>query len=216
MNLRAAALVVALGGGVVTGALAQDQAQPQQQAPQQAPQQQTPAEPTEPPQMGAPSTPVAPLKEGGLTAETVTLATRPALVYAGQADWDDSEKALSSAINLLYATVAKFKLEAAGSPMVEYLEDDDDQLRFMAYLPIQPGARGTYGKEVKLGDTPAGTVLKYTHQGSYEDLEDVYSQIEDQLTAQKKEMKRVVEEYVSDPQSTSPDQMVTNIYVFTE
>jgi hypothetical protein len=151
-----------------------------------------------------------------ISGETVTLAARPAIIHTGEANWDDAEKALSDAVNLLYATAARGKMEIAGPPMVEYLENTGDDLRFSAFLPLAaaPGARLPDG--VTAGETPAGSATKYVFQGAYEDLEDLYSQIDDQLAASGKTMARVIEEYVSDPTNTEPDQMVTHIYVFTE
>lgn len=176
--------------------------------------------PADPP-AAAPTTPAPGDASPGVdkaapVGETVDLAEQPALTYLGETDWDDAEKALSEAINKLYATAARAKLEIAGPPMVEYLDTSGAEFRFTGYLPLKSAPTAPLPGDIKAGATPAGKTLRFVHQGSYEDLEDVYSSIDDQLAARGQTMKRVVEEYVSDPASTQPDQMVTNIYVFTE
>lgn len=148
--------------------------------------------------------------------EIVELTNQPALTYLGETDWDDAEKALSEAVNRLYAAAARAKLEVAGPPMIEYLDTSGTDFRFTGYLPLKTTPATPPAGGVKLGATPAGKALRFIHQGAYEDLEGVYASIDDELAARGQTMKRVVEEYVSDPASTQPDQMVTHIYVFTE
>ena len=62
----------------------------------------------------------------------------------------------------------------------------------------------------------AGPALKFVHQGAFEDLEEVYNRIDDFLVAKSLSMKKVYEEYVTDPTVTAPEKMITNIYVVTE
>lgn len=148
--------------------------------------------------------------------EAIDLSAVPALTFHGETDWDDAEKALSEAINRLYAAAAKAKLELGGAPMIEYLDTSGADFRFTGYLPLKAAPSGALPAEIKSGVTPAGKAMRFVHRGSYEELEDVYSGIDDELSTQGKTMKRVIEEYVSDPTSTTPNQMQTNIYVFTE
>lgn len=158
----------------------------------------------------------AEVKPAPLASEAVELAPLPALTYPGETDWDDAEKALSEAVNALYAAAAKAKLEVAGPPMIEYLDTAGAEFRFTGFLPLKAAPDGALPDGVKAGTTPAGRARRFVHQGAYEELEDVYSRIDEQIAADGKTMKRVIEEYVSDPAQTKPDQMVTNIYIFTE
>jgi hypothetical protein len=196
------ARLVALGLGLALAPIVSATAQPTPPAP-------------EPPAATAPAKPDAgpkPIDAG----EAVELNALPALTYRGETDWEDADKALSEAVNRLYATAAKAKLEVAGPPMIEYLDTSGSEFRFTGYLPLKAPVADPLPEPMAPGVTPTGSAQRFVHQGPYEDLDGVYASIESRLSAEGKSMKRVIEEYVSDPSVTDPDQMVTNIYVFTE
>jgi effector-binding domain-containing protein len=148
--------------------------------------------------------------------EQLTLPSRSVLFITGKSTWDDADKSLSEAFNAIYAAIGKAKLQPAGSPMVEYLESGDEDFKFKAMVPVDKVPASVATKDVKVGQSPSGPVLKFVHRGSFEDLEDVYNRIDDYLVAKSLTMAKVYEEYETDPASTPPDKMVTNIYVVTE
>lgn len=169
------------------------------------------------PQAGAPDT-AAP-QAGELTLappDSITLTAKPVLYFTGKSNWDDAEQSLGEAFNAIFAAVAKTNLKASGPPMVEYLDSGDDDFQFKAMVPIETAPKAAPNKDVKVGQSPAGPVLKFVHKGSFEDLEEVYNRIDDYLVAKSKTMKKVYEEYETDPATTPPEQMVTNIYVVVE
>lgn len=148
--------------------------------------------------------------------EQLTLPSRSVLYITGKSNWDDADKSLSEAFNAIYAAIGKAKLQPSGSPMVEYLESSDEDFKFKAMVPVDKPPASVAAKDVKVGQSPSGPVLKFVHRGSFEDLEDVYNRIDDYLVAKSLTMAKVYEEYETDPASTPPDKMVTNIYVVTE
>ncbi|MBP0575951.1 hypothetical protein J8J27_35055, partial [Mycobacterium tuberculosis] len=77
-----------------------------------------------------------------------------------------------------------------------YLDTSGAEFRFTGYLPLKGEAPAKLPDNIKAGATPTGQALRFVHQGSYEDLEDVYARIDDQLSADGKAMARVIEEYV--------------------
>ncbi|MBT9289461.1 GyrI-like domain-containing protein [Prosthecodimorpha staleyi] len=148
--------------------------------------------------------------------ESVTLTARPVLFVTGKSTWDDAEEGIGNAVNAIFAAIAKGNLKAAGSAMIEYLDSGDEEFQFKAMVPIEAAPAKAPGKDVKVGQSPAGPALKFVHQGAFEDLEEVYNRIDDFLVAKSLNMKKVYEEYVTDPTVTAPEKMITNIYVVTE
>jgi effector-binding domain-containing protein len=148
--------------------------------------------------------------------ESVELAARPALVYIGRSNWDDADKSLGAAFEAIFAAIGKAKLKSAGPPLVEYLESGENEFQFKAMIPVEQVPKTNPSKDVMIGFSPSGPVLKFVHRGSFEDLEDVYNRIDDYLAGKGLSMAKVFEEYETDPNTTPPDKMVTNIYIVTE
>ncbi|MEJ1159763.1 GyrI-like domain-containing protein [Prosthecomicrobium sp. N25] len=201
--LAAALLTLALAGSAVA----------QDQKPAEAPP--PAAQPAAPAQPGAPAQPDA----GDVTVAVpvdVTLTARPVLYVTGKSNWDDAEESLGQSLNAIFSAIGKANLKAAGPAMIEYLDSGDDDFQFKAMVPIEKAPKTAPSKDVKVGESPAGPALKFVHQGSFEDLEEVYNRIDDYLVSKSLSMKKVYEEYETDPVTTAPDKMVTNIYVVTE
>lgn len=209
------------------------QAQPAPAAPAPAAPAATPAAPASPsgpgavagpetskdPQMQSPADAGkdgAPTEVAIAPPESVTLAAKPVLYATGKSSWDDAEQSLGNALNALYAAIAKGNLKAAGPPMIEYLDSGDEDFQFKAMVPVEKSPKTAPSKDVKIGQSPAGPALKFVHRGSFEDLEEVYNRIDDYLVSKSLDMKKVYEEYETDPGTTPPEKMVTNIYVVTD
>lgn len=166
---------------------------------------------------GVPALPSATLGPAATIApETVTLQSRPVLYVTGDSKWDDSEKSLGDAFHAVYGEIARLNLRAAGVPMVEYVDSDDEKFIYKAMVPISEKPAAALEDEVAVGDSPAGSVLKFVHAGARDDMEQFYNRIDDYLAANHLTMKRVVEEYQTDRTKTPPDEQITNIYVFAE
>jgi effector-binding domain-containing protein len=151
-----------------------------------------------------------------LVPEDLTLEPRPVIFVLGGGLWDDAEEKLGEAFSSIYGAIAEQKLHAAGKPMVEYLDSDEEKFQFRAMVPIEPADQPHADSDVQVGTSPSGKVLKFVHHGSLDDLEGVYNRIDDYLAAKSLSMKKVVEEYQTEQSTTPPNKMVTNIYVFTE
>ncbi len=164
----------------------------------------------------APSATTAPSAAPAITPEDVVLAPRTVAFVVGKGKWDDAEAVLDTAFKSIYAAMARETIHPAGVPMVEYLDSDDSTFSFKAMVPIQTEAGAKLGPDVLIGDGPSGRVLKFEHRGSFDDLEQVYNRIDDYLASKSLTMTKVVEEYVTDPMVTTPNNTVTEIYVFTQ
>jgi effector-binding domain-containing protein len=75
-------------------------------------------------------------------------------------------------------------------------------------------AKAANGAGVKVARSYAGKVVRATHLGPYTGLPDTYRQLEDYVAANKLEPNgQAWEQYVSDPQSTPPDQLRTEVFM---
>ncbi len=130
--------------------------------------------------------------------------------------WDDAEDLLNDAFKQLFSALADKSLHAAGLPMVEYLDSDDQTFSFRAMVPIDAPRDTDLGEDVEIGDSPAGSVVRVVHEGPFDELEQVYNRIDDYLASKHLTMDRIIEEYATDQGTTPPNKQVTNIYVFTK
>ncbi|MDR3495165.1 MAG: GyrI-like domain-containing protein [Ancalomicrobiaceae bacterium] len=166
--------------------------------------------------IGLDSPDAAALPKPPIVPETVQLQPRPVLFVTGESKWDDAEEKLGSAFHAVYGEIGRLNLRTSGVPMVEYTDSDDEKFSYKAMVPIEAKPTEDLADEVRVGAGPAGKVLKFVHQGSFDGLEQVYNRIDDYLAANHLTMKRVVEEYQTDRAKTPPEKRITNIYVFTE
>ncbi len=164
----------------------------------------------------APPAPTAPSASAAITPEEAVLAPRTVAFIVGKGKWDDAETVLDTAFKSIYAAMGRENVHSVGVPMVEYLDSDDSAFSFKAMVPIQAEAGINLGPDAQVGEGPSGKVLKFVHRGSFDDLEQVYNRIDDYLASKSLTMTKVVEEYVTDPIVTTPNNTVTDIYVFTQ
>jgi effector-binding domain-containing protein len=69
-------------------------------------------------------------------------------------------------------------------------------------------------KNLSMGKSPEGKALKFTHRGSYDNMDNTYEAITNHLDDKQLEAQDMfVEEYVTDPLKTPEDKLTINIYV---
>ena len=158
--------------------------------------------------------PVAPPPVEKPSFEEVTVEARPVLYVTGKTTWDDAEETMAKAFATLAQAQRKLGIGAGGSPLVQYIETDSDDVGYMAMLPIVAEPTAKLPKGVKVGRSPAGKALKFHHSGPLDDLEEVYARIDDVLQQKGLEAKSIVEQYDADALASPEDRVVLEIFVF--
>jgi effector-binding domain-containing protein len=149
--------------------------------------------------------------------EAARFEARPVLFVTGNTTWDDAEEKMSSAFTALARAVKATGAKPAGGPMVQYIESEGDVVGYKAMLPIDKAPKtNKLPKGVKLGTSPSGKAWKFVHNGSLDDLEEVYARIDDWLAAKKLESTAVIEVYDEDALASPEDRVVVDVWVFAK
>jgi effector-binding domain-containing protein len=206
------ALCVGLAA-VSIGLTAPQQAQAQQPA-------QTPTAPAAKPD--APAAPAGPAAKPDANAqpagdpfgEDTTLAAKPIVYLKGSGNWDSAFETITGAFKKLKTYVDKEGLKADGPAMTIFTATDDTGFQFEAAVPLADAPKNLPHGEIAAGKSPEGHALKFVHRGSYDGLDNTYEAITNYLDEKRLEAKDVfIEEYVTDPLSTSEDNLVINVFV---
>lgn len=127
------------------------------------------------------------------------------------------EAALGEAFGKLTGFFAQHDLEMAGAPLAithEWNEETGTWV-YAAALPVpRTDLEIAADSPVRLGQTPAGRMLRVIHTGPYADMEQTYEKIEAWLAAHGYRWAgSSYEQYMNDPADTAPQELVTHIYV---
>ncbi|MBS7537642.1 GyrI-like domain-containing protein [Ancylobacter lacus] len=146
--------------------------------------------------------------------ELVELQPRAVLTRKGQSSWEEGYVSIVNAVKETDAELARMKLKPAGPPMVVYTATDDAGFDFEVALPFAGATTDKPLGGLTFSASPAGRAMRFTHRGSYDAMDPTYEQIANLLDAKDLEAQDLyIEEYRSDPRSTSPDDLVIDIYV---
>ncbi len=146
--------------------------------------------------------------------ELVELQPRAVLTRKGQSSWEEGYVSIVNAVKETDAELARMKLKPAGPPMVVYTATDDAGFDFEVALPFAGATTEKPLGGLTFSASPAGRAMRFTHRGSYDAMDPTYEQIANLLDAKDLEAQDLyIEEYRSDPRSTSPDDLVIDIYV---
>ncbi len=187
--------------------------QPAQTPPAPAAKPDAPATPAAPAAPAAPK-PGAAAQPGDPFAEDTTLAAKPIVYLKGSGNWDSAFETITGAFKKLKAYVDKEGLKADGPVMTIFTATDDTGFQFEAAMPLADPPKNPPHGEIAAGKSPDGHVLKFVHRGSYDGLDNTYEAITNYLDEKRLEAKDVfIEQYVTDPLSTSEDKLVINVFV---
>jgi effector-binding domain-containing protein len=113
-------------------------------------------------------------------------------------------------------------LELTGPPRSVYTAYGPDETRFTLAFPIAPDIPdpGPVGG-VSIGELSGGAMLRFAHTGPYDQLINAYGRITEWMVANGRmesdadwaRYTPMWEEYVNDPDSTPPEELLTYIYV---
>jgi effector-binding domain-containing protein len=155
--------------------------------------------------------PVQPAPEFGLE---VQLVARPMLFMRGTATWDGAWPTLVGAFRKVSTYIGKNSLAADGAPFVIYTQTDDNGFEFQAAIPIKAEPRTRPRGEVQYGLSPAGKALRFAHEGSYAEMDQLYEAIANYLDERQLESRELfIEEYAKDPLTTPEGELRVFIFV---
>lgn len=212
-------LPVVLGLSLAFGAAALAQAPQPGAPPAPAPAVPAPGAPADPAAPAAPPAfdPNKPSADASGGVE-VMLAPRPVLRLKGEATWDEGFDKLMGAFRALQAEATRLSLKPDGRPMAFFSDTDDQSFRYEAMLPLAEMPAGVQaGQGFDLAQSPAGKVMRFPHEGAYDDIDAAYEAItafldEKGLTAKG----QFIEEYLNEPTGADDAGMKLNIFVFIE
>ena len=153
------------------------------------------------------------------TGQAIALTARPALVLAGNAEWEEGFAKLNKAFADLRAAMDRAGLKPGARPIAVFVDTDDQGFKFQAMIPLEtaPAATPSFPAPIKLGETPAGKTMKFEHRSAYDDIDSTYEAITAYLDEKGIEAKPMfVEQYLNDVTSADDTSLQVDIYVFVK
>ncbi|MCS3763514.1 GyrI-like domain-containing protein [Bradyrhizobium centrosematis] len=167
--------------------------------------------PTAPPPAAA-ATP-APVQTADPFGLETTLEAKKVVMVKGTANWDSAFDTLIDAFKALNTLLDKQGIKHAGNAMIVYTSTDDTGFTFLAEIPVEQDPKNL-PKDMSVGKSPEGKVLKFVHRGSYDNMDNTYEAITNHLDDKRLEAKDTfIEEYLTDPLKTAEDKLVINVFV---
>lgn len=147
--------------------------------------------------------------------EGAVLSPVPVMSKGGQSSWEDGYDSIVSALNSIAGEMKRLGLTEAGEVMVVYTQSDDAGFEFEAQIPFSGATAAKPANGVKLGASFNGKALRFQHKGSFADMDDTYEQIANFLDTRSITAldNLYIEQYRTDPRTTSPDQLLVDILV---
>lgn len=148
------------------------------------------------------------------TPREVILAPVPVLALSGSATWDEAYDKLVASIRTATAELARLGLTRAGDIFVAYASSDDLGFEFEVQVPFSGTTTVKPADGMKLGGSYAGRVLRFTHTGSFADMDSTYEQIANYLDEKNISSEDLyIEQYRTDLVGTAPDALTIDILV---
>ncbi len=145
--------------------------------------------------------------------EEQTLTARKVVMIKGAGNWDSAFDTLMTALKTLTALIDKQGIKPVAPVMIIYDTTDDNGFTFRAEIPVDQDVKNL-PKNVSMGNSPDGKVLKFVHRGSYDNMDNTYEAITNYLEDKKLEAKDTfIEEYTTDPLKTPEDKLVIDVFV---
>lgn len=145
--------------------------------------------------------------------EQQSLTAKKVVILKGSATWDNAFETLVGSLKTLSGFLDKQGVKPAGSSLIVYTSTDDAGFTYQAEIPVEQDPKNL-AKGMSIGTSPEGPTLKFVHRGSYDNMDNTYEAITNHLDDKKLEAKDTfIEEYVTDPLTTTEDNLVINVYV---
>jgi effector-binding domain-containing protein len=130
--------------------------------------------------------------------------------------------AMQNAFGTLMSFVTRHRLAMNGHPRAIYTAYGPEGISFIAALPVAAGpAEGVAEPRIHVDVLPAARAYRFTHRGPYADLAQTYNRITEfmkekgwmRTEADWVRFMPMWEEYLNDPETTSPADLLTYIYL---
>ena len=160
---------------------------------------------------GSPQTP------GSATMETIEVPARPIVYVEGQSSYDDAFKSIKASLDKVKAAMNKAGLKPSGHPITIFVDTDDKGFKYRAAVPIaaKPEGKGDFGNGVSVGESPAGSGLKFRHRGAFDEIDSTYDLIVAYLDEKGLQIDPpYIEEYLSDLTTPDDPNLEVDIYTF--
>ncbi len=162
------------------------------------------------PNLAAPSA----LQPGDAFGEQVMLPDRTIIYLKGHTNWDTAFDTLVDSFKSLNEYFDKQGLKANGPALTIYTQTDDTGFSFEAALPVAQAPANPPKGDIAVGQAPSGKAFKFVHRGGYDAMDATYEAITNYLDDKNLEAKDLfIEEYATDPITTTQDKMVVNVFV---
>jgi len=213
------------GAALVLSLLTAAQAQPAPPGGEPAPAAPSPAAPA--PTTPAPATPAPDTATPPAAAPPATSANpddpfgqetempeKTILYFKGTGNWDAAFDTIIDGFKTLKAYMDKQDLQPAGPAMVIYTATDDASFSFQAAFPIAQAPKDMPKGDIAVGKAPTGKALHFVHRGSYDSMDTTYEAITNYLDEKNLDAKDLfIEQYQTDPMTTSEDKLVIDVFV---
>lgn len=128
--------------------------------------------------------------------------------------------ALGTAYGKVMGFLGEHEIAPAGPPLAINEAWGEDGYRFEAAMPIagKPEVEAAEAADVTIREVPATRAVRIVHRGSYDGLPSTYEALEAYVAAKGLEWPTsgTWEEYLSDPEGTPEDQLLTHVFMPTE
>ena len=165
----------------------------------------------------------------GVESNQVTLPARKLVYVRGQADLDNVYGAVVDALKKVRAYLEKDGTAPAGPAIARYTESGDSGFQFEAGYPVADAPKSPPAEGIAVGDAPSGKFLDFVHRGSFNNIDQTYSAIDDYFAAHGQQsgggaeadedndvLADSFEQYTTDPLTTGPDQVEVHVMVPTK
>ena len=144
----------------------------------------------------------------------ITLPEKTIVYLQGTGTWDAAYETLVEAFKTVHEYIDRRGLKPDGDALMIYTGADDTGFEYKAAVPVMGPFENPPKGDLGVGPAPTGKAYKFVHRGSYDAMENMYEAITnffDEKNIDAKDM--FIEEYLTDPRSTPPDQLVINVLV---
>jgi effector-binding domain-containing protein len=151
---------------------------------------------------------------GGISGQEVTLQPQKIYFVTDSANTDTAKAVLTDAYMRIGKVMVPNKINMAGAPITITTSYDATAWKFDAAIPVDRNDVVPADAGVKVGTTYAGKAVQFMHVGPYEKIGDTTMKAYAWLAVQGyKPTDRMIEEYISDPGTTPPDQLKTQLKI---
>ncbi|MFS8036918.1 GyrI-like domain-containing protein [Xanthobacter sp. AM11] len=146
--------------------------------------------------------------------EEITLSPVPVLTLSGNASWEEAYDKLVATQKQVEAELKRLGLTRTGNVFVVYTTGDDLGFDYEVQVPFSGTTTQKPQGGMKLSGSHAGKALKFTHNGSFADMDNTYEQIANYLDDKNVEQNELyIEQYRTDLATAAPEALVIDILV---